>query len=267
MDSATVTSTENSTQNLSRKTNRKQDRVLREYSSEYSGLRLGSVHPITIEDAIDVEPVESTENGLRNGVISRIANPGSTAPKALPASFASIQSVQSEPELGSTQNSSVEAAESNEVLPPPSEASMQDFYQLQQNLLGLTVAFGAGIFFCVWGVYSLQIALDYLLGTVAGVVYLKMLGENVSGIGRQSKNSSAGRLAIFVGVMIVALRWDQVEVIPVFLGFLTYKVAIIAYALWPILKPQPVSAQALEDQLVEVQAAEMQSPHPQDNAV
>ncbi len=259
-------SAENSTQNLSGKPNRKQNRALREYPSEYSGLRLGSIHPITIEDAIDAEPIELTENGVRNGVISRLANPGSIAPKALTASFASIQSG---PEPGPTQHSSVEAAESSEVLlPPPSEASMQDFYQLQQNLLGLTAAFGAVIFFCVWGAYSLQIALDYMLGAVAGVVYLKMLGENVSAIGRQSKNSSTGRLAIFAGVMIVALRWDQVEVIPVFLGFLTYKVAIMAYVLWPIIKPQPVSAQAISVRaVVEVQAAEMQSPHPQDNAV
>ncbi len=234
-----MTSTENSTQNLSRKPNRKQNRALREYSSEYSGLRLGSIHPITIEDAIDAELVESAENS------------------------------ESEP----TQNGSVEAAESGEVLlPPPSEASMRDFYQLQQNLLGLTAAFGAVIFFCVWRVYSLQIALDYMLGAVAGVVYLRMLGKNVSDMGRQNKNSSAGRLAIFVGVMIVALRWDQVEVIPVFLGFLTYKAAIMAYVLWTVIKPQPVSAQAIssgaaEVQAVEVQAAEAQSPHPQGNAV
>ena len=123
-------------------------------------------------------------------------------------------------------------------LPPPSEESMQDYYRLQQNLLGLTVAFGAVIFPFIWGFYSLQIALDYVLGACAGVVYLRMLGRNVSNIGRQKKNSSAGRLAVFAGIMIVALRWDQLDVIPVFLGFLTYKAAIIAFVLWTSVRPQ-----------------------------
>lgn len=127
-------------------------------------------------------------------------------------------------------------------LPPPSEASMQDYYQLQQNLLGLTVAFGAVIFPFVWGFYSLQIALDYVLGACAGVVYLRMLGRNVSKIGRQKKNSSVGRLAVFAGVMIVALRWEQLDVLPVFLGFLTYKAAIIVFVLWTSVRPQRESA-------------------------
>ncbi len=125
---------------------------------------------------------------------------------------------------------------------PASEASMQDYYQLQQNLLGLTLAFGAFIFPFVWGFYSLHIALDYLLGACTGVVYFRMLGKNVGRIGRQQKNSSAGRLAVFAGVMIVALRWDQIEVIPVFLGFLTYKAAIIAFILWTVVKPSKKAA-------------------------
>ncbi|MGB3294216.1 MAG: ATP synthase subunit I [Phormidesmis sp.] len=124
------------------------------------------------------------------------------------------------------------------LLLPPSEASMQDYDQLQQNLLGLTVAFGVVIFPFIWGFYSWQIALDYILGACGGIVYLRMLGRDVSKIGRQKKNSSAGRLAVFAGMMIVALRWDQLEVIPVFLGFLTYKVAIIAFVLWTSTRPQ-----------------------------
>lgn len=124
------------------------------------------------------------------------------------------------------------------LLMPPSETSMQDYYQLQQNLLGLTVAFGVVIFPFIWGFYSLQIALDYILGACGGIVYLRMLGRNVGNIGRQKKNSSAGRLAVFAGIMIVALRWNQLEVIPVFLGFLTYKAAIIAFVLWTSVRPQ-----------------------------
>ena len=131
---------------------------------------------------------------------------------------------------------------SESVLLPSSEASMKDYYELQQNLLVLTIAFGVVIFPFVWWFYSLQIALDYVLGTCVGIVYLRMLGRSVSKIGlqngRQKKDSNAGRLAVFAALMIVALRWEQLDVIPVFLGFLTYKAAIIGFVLWTSVKPQ-----------------------------
>lgn len=130
------------------------------------------------------------------------------------------------------------ASEEQSSLGPPSETAMQEYYQLQQRLLGLTAAFGAVIFPFVWGFYSLQIALDYMLGACVGVVYLRMLGKGVGTIGRKEKNSSAGRLAVVAGVLIVAMRWDQLDVMPVFLGFLTYKAAIIAFVLWTSAMPQ-----------------------------
>lgn len=128
------------------------------------------------------------------------------------------------------------------LLNPPSETAMHEYYQLQQNLLGLTAAFGAFIFPFVWGFYSLQIALDYMLGACVGVVYLRMLGRGVSQIGRKKKNPNTGRLAVVAGVMIVAMRWDQLDVMPVFLGFLTYKAAIVAFVLWTSVMPQREAA-------------------------
>lgn len=133
-------------------------------------------------------------------------------------------------------------SEENLLLNPPSENAMQEYYQLQQNLLGLTAAFGAVIFPFVWGFYSLQIALDYMLGACVGVVYLRMLGRGVSKIGRKKKNPSTGRLAVVAGVLIVAMRWEQLDVMPVFLGFLTYKAAIIAFVLWTSVMPQRETA-------------------------
>jgi ATP synthase protein I len=141
--------------------------------------------------------------------------------------------------------SSIRALENSNslALSPPSENAMEDYYQLQDRLLLLTVVFTALVFPFAWLFYSLQIALNYLLGACAGVVYLRMLARNVSTLGRdQKKNSSGGRLAVFVGVMIVALRWEQLAVIPVFLGFLTYKVAIIVFVLWTSTRPEALSS-------------------------
>lgn len=199
----------------------------------YFGLNLLAIQPMAIRDRLTkevpaaVQTIQSERNQTellqKNQQQAEPAQPEQT--QSNPAEVEQAQSPQSEG-----------------ILLPPSEGSMQDFYHLQQNLLGLTVVFGALIFPFVWGFYSLPIALDYTLGACAGVVYLKMLGKNVSTIGRQKKNSSAGRLAVFAGVMIVALRWEQVEVIPVFLGFLTYKAAIIAFVLWTSMRPTSVKS-------------------------
>ncbi|MEL7332218.1 MAG: ATP synthase subunit I [Cyanobacteria bacterium J06560_2] len=128
------------------------------------------------------------------------------------------------------------------VLPPASETSMQDYYQLQQNLLKLTLAFTGAIFLAVLATYSLTTALNYVVGSVTGIVYFRMLANSVGKIGREKPKPSSGRLAIFVGVMVVSTQWQQLSVLPVFLGFLTYKAALIAFVIWTAAMPQREAA-------------------------
>jgi ATP synthase protein I len=125
------------------------------------------------------------------------------------------------------------------VLPPPVDAAMGEYYRLQQNLLICTVVFSGIIFFCVWITYSLPIALNYLIGACGGVVYLRMLAKNVANIGRGQQKVGSGRLAIVIGLILVASQWQQLQIVPVFLGFLTYKAALIAYTLWTAVLPDP----------------------------
>ena len=205
----------------------------------YSGLNLVAIQPTAIRDTLAEEvpaAVKAIQLDQPEADLLQTDQPQTDLLQTEPAQPEQTQSNPAEAEQA-------QSPQSEGILLPPSEGSMQDYYHLQQNLLGLTVVFGALIFPFVWGFYSLPIALDYTLGACAGIVYLKMLGRNVSTIGRQKKNSSAGRLAVFAGVMIVALRWEQVEVIPVFLGFLTYKAAIVAFVLWTALRPTPVGSQ------------------------
>jgi ATP synthase protein I len=112
------------------------------------------------------------------------------------------------------------------------EGSMEDFYRLQRRLLRTTVVFSAIIFVSTWFTYSLHIALNYLIGACTGVVYLRMLSKNVEKIGRGSGGVSSGRLALVALLILVASQWDQLEIMPVFLGFLTYKAALIGYTIW-----------------------------------
>jgi ATP synthase protein I len=115
------------------------------------------------------------------------------------------------------------------VLSPEPNASMQEYFQLQQELFKITLILTGVIFISVWIFYSLNTALNYLIGACTGVVYLKLLARNVEQLGRQKSQIGKTQLAVFIGVIIFASQWNQLHVLPIFLGFLTYKAAIIAY--------------------------------------
>lgn len=116
---------------------------------------------------------------------------------------------------------------------------MQEYYQLQQELLLTTLALGGVIFAAVCFFYPLNVALNYLLGAIVSVVYLRMLGKDVEKIGTQKLTFSKNRLAIFAGLMIVATQWNQLRILPIFLGFLTYKAALIVYLFRTLIRPNP----------------------------
>lgn len=116
---------------------------------------------------------------------------------------------------------------------------MQDFYQLQQEWLVVTLLLAGIIFISVWIAYSLNIALNYLLGACTGVVYLKMLARDVERLSRQKTSLSKTRFALFIGLIIVATQWQQLQIIPIFLGFLTYKAALIVYMVRTFIPSDP----------------------------
>ncbi|MDJ1181084.1 ATP synthase subunit I [Roseofilum sp. BLCC_M91] len=122
-------------------------------------------------------------------------------------------------------------------LQPASAGAMDEYYQLQKELYLWALGMTGIAFLSVWFFYSLTTALSYLIGSCAGVVYLRLLAKNVEGIGREKQRLGNTGLAVFIGVMIVAFQWKQLEIVPIFLGFLTYKAAIIAYVLRTTLTP------------------------------
>ncbi|MBW4440111.1 MAG: ATP synthase subunit I [Plectolyngbya sp. WJT66-NPBG17] len=120
--------------------------------------------------------------------------------------------------------------------PEPSE-SMTEYYRLQNELLTTTVVLIGLIFFPVWYFYSLNTALNYLIGACTGVVYLKLLARNVERLGTEKQQISKTHLALFVGVIVIATQVKELHVLPVFLGFLTYKGALLVYTLRTLFTP------------------------------
>ncbi len=109
--------------------------------------------------------------------------------------------------------------------------SMSEFYQLRVELMLNTLLWTGLCFGPVWYLYSLNIALNYLLGAFTGIVYLRLLARNVERLGPRQRSVGKSQLAVFVGVIIVASQINGLQVLPVFLGFLTYKVSILVYTL------------------------------------
>ena len=132
----------------------------------------------------------------------------------------------------STSPSNIEYSANTEVNPSEvTDNSMEEFYQLRNRLLiGTIVVALVGSTFA-WYFYTWQTSLNYLLGTGFGLVYLNMLARAVEKVGENKKGTGWTRLIMFVGLMIVAIKIQALEVIPIFIGFITYKVTILFYIL------------------------------------
>lgn len=120
----------------------------------------------------------------------------------------------------------------------PAGSSMEGFYQLYQKLLVITLVLTGIIFISVWIFYSLNIALNYFIGACTGVVYLKMLAKDVESLGGEKKGLSKNRFALIMIPIILASQWHQLHILPIFLGFLTYKVTLLIYMVQTVFIPE-----------------------------
>ncbi|GAA6622025.1 hypothetical protein NUACC26_078470 [Scytonema sp. NUACC26] len=110
-------------------------------------------------------------------------------------------------------------------------SSMVEFYKLVQELLLITLAIIGISFGCVWFFYSANIALNYLIGACAGLLYLRMLVKDVERLGSEKKQLSKARFGLLIALSVIASRLEQLEILPIFLGFLTYKITIMLYVI------------------------------------
>ncbi|MEN9205121.1 MAG: hypothetical protein Q6K99_03535 [Thermostichales cyanobacterium BF4_bins_65] len=113
-----------------------------------------------------------------------------------------------------------------------------EYQQLQEWLVTTTLVATGVIGVTVALCYDLNTAANYFLGAMVGVVYLRMLGRAVARLGKTTKRLGAARLGIFLALMLVTIQIKSLHLIPVFLGFLTYKVALIVYMFQILTRPR-----------------------------
>ncbi|WP_218079961.1 hypothetical protein [Anthocerotibacter panamensis] len=108
---------------------------------------------------------------------------------------------------------------------------MDEYYGLQRRLKLLMAGFVLVIFPATCLFYSLGTGASYLLGALTGVLYFHLLGKAVANLGGPPSRSGRLRFLIVVLVFAVSIKLNLLEVVPTFLGFLTFKVAILFDAL------------------------------------
>ncbi len=123
-----------------------------------------------------------------------------------------------------------EQPEAEKSAQEPIDSGMNEYQQLKRELLIVIVALSLALFALVWLKFGLNIALNYLLGAVTGLVYLRMLAREVENVGGAKTKLNSNRLGLVAGVIILAAKVPELKILPVFLGFLTYKVALLIYA-------------------------------------
>ncbi len=126
------------------------------------------------------------------------------------------------------------SAERSEADLNKSSHSLDEYGELKFKLFAITLIASGVISLVVWSVCGLNLALNYLLGAGVGMVYLRMLSKDIDQLGQQRKQLSytkPSRFVLFTVLIVAAARAEYLHVLPVFLGFLTYKAAILAYTI------------------------------------
>ena len=106
-----------------------------------------------------------------------------------------------------------------------------EYDKFRQQLLVTTLICSVVIAFMLVWFYSTNVVMNYAIGSLVGLVYVRMLGRGVARLGPASRSTGSGaRLALFAALIIVATRVESLEILPIFFGFMTYKAALFVYA-------------------------------------
>jgi ATP synthase protein I len=121
----------------------------------------------------------------------------------------------------------VASAAANHAVDPCADDRGDDYAQLQRRLLLATLIAAVLAVLITALAFDLHTAASVLVGSLAGVVYLRLLGRSVARLGPDAKKVGKLQLLVPVVLVLAAARLPQLELLPALLGFLLYKPALI----------------------------------------
>lgn len=130
--------------------------------------------------------------------------------------------------------------------------SREQYYKLKNKLQLLTIGIGGVGVVSAYFSYSLEIAASYGVGLLGSLAYMRMLGNTVDSMADGKKGlvkGAVGQPRLLVPVVLVMMynRWNEIlvpdygfmhlELIPMLVGFFTYKIATFTQAIEEAVKP------------------------------
>ncbi|MCP9771326.1 hypothetical protein KBY66_01575 [Synechococcus sp. Tobar12-5m-g] len=110
---------------------------------------------------------------------------------------------------------------------------MDDYARLQRQLLVATMALAVVVVPLSALLFGRFTAISLLLGSLAALLYLKLLARTVARIGPDSRQVGKAQLLVPVVLVLAASRVPGLEIVPALVGFLLYKPAILLQAFLP----------------------------------
>ena len=107
------------------------------------------------------------------------------------------------------------------------DSGMGDYARLQQRLMLATLAVSLVAVFIALVGFDVAVARSLLVGSCAGVLYLRLLARSVARLGGGTRQLGRFQLIVPVLLIVAAAKLPQLELLPAFIGFLLYKPALI----------------------------------------
>jgi ATP synthase protein I len=121
------------------------------------------------------------------------------------------------------------------LTPPASDstpvAGEDDYTRLQRRLIQATLIVSALAVAFTALTFDPHTAGCLLVGSLAGVLYLRLLARSVAKLGNGSKKVGKLQLLVPVVLVLASARLPQLDLLPALIGFLLYKPALILQAL------------------------------------
>ena len=104
-----------------------------------------------------------------------------------------------------------------------------DFFSLQLSLFCLTLILSIVLTFLSCIFISFSCGLSVFIGSIIGILYLRLLAKSIGNLGKTSSGISKVQLLLPVCLFIFASKNELIEILPSIIGFFLYKPAMFYY--------------------------------------